>query len=456
MMIYIFSNVEYPESRKLTPQKEDLLVFLNKAASISYYKDHAKKMVIHRMNEASYGSFIPGVRNMVVFGDKNSDRIPPAFIQKLKKDYDWDYPIEEGRSRCATTGYMVTKYIAELFPQEKIILVNFGYDVKKSTYRCPWHNWKFEAEKLSEFQHIYTAEIANRQGQLKVLVRTLPWLGDNIYTSAVMENLAATGKVKVNVLSHCTDLWENCHFLDKSITEETADYIVDSCNELPWSKNTPHIIEGTTKHIAGEINLHIPIRYRDPVIYADLPEERRFPFPYVILNTGWQNSAPAKKWLKKNWERLIQLCPDVQFIQIGQKANHAEPLAGCMDLIDKTARKDLIHLVRDASCVISPPSGVIHIAAAFHVPFLSLAGGREPHNLAHYPCGVTLSTVGTMQCCKNGGCRCKGFDEGERQCKNIVTDENGEQMGACMEKITPEIVCEILCKLIRKEENVSA
>ena len=42
-MIYIFSNVEYPEERKITPEKGDLLVFLNKAASISYYKDHAKK-----------------------------------------------------------------------------------------------------------------------------------------------------------------------------------------------------------------------------------------------------------------------------------------------------------------------------------------------------------------------------------------------------------------------------
>ena len=85
-MIYIFSNVEYPEERKISPGKGDLLIFLNKAASISYYKDHPRKMVIRRMNEDSYGSVVPGIRNMVVFGDKSSDRIPPGFIQKLKKE----------------------------------------------------------------------------------------------------------------------------------------------------------------------------------------------------------------------------------------------------------------------------------------------------------------------------------------------------------------------------------
>ena len=86
-MIYIFSNVEYPEERKISPAKGDLLIFLNKATSINYYRDHTRKMVIRRMNEDSYGSIVPGIRNMVVFGDKSSDRIPPAFIQKLKKEY---------------------------------------------------------------------------------------------------------------------------------------------------------------------------------------------------------------------------------------------------------------------------------------------------------------------------------------------------------------------------------
>ena len=38
------------------------------------------------------------------------------------------------------------------------LLVNFGFEVQKSTYRCPWHNWKFEAEQLKTYNHIYLEE----------------------------------------------------------------------------------------------------------------------------------------------------------------------------------------------------------------------------------------------------------------------------------------------------------
>ena len=84
------------------------------------------------------------------------DHIPGDFIKKLKKDYDWNYPIEEKAVRSATTGYMVTMYLRYLLPNARITLVNFGYDVKKSSYRCPWHNWEFEAEKLKNMEHICT------------------------------------------------------------------------------------------------------------------------------------------------------------------------------------------------------------------------------------------------------------------------------------------------------------
>ena len=42
-----------------------------------------------------------------------------------------------------TTGYMVTEYMRYKYPKAEINLVNFGYEVSQSTYRCPYHNWKF-------------------------------------------------------------------------------------------------------------------------------------------------------------------------------------------------------------------------------------------------------------------------------------------------------------------------
>ena len=45
------------------------------------------------------------------------------------------------------------------YPDSEIILVNFGYEVQKSTYRCPWHNWKFEAEDLKNLPHLFLEEM---------------------------------------------------------------------------------------------------------------------------------------------------------------------------------------------------------------------------------------------------------------------------------------------------------
>lgn len=157
-MIYVFSNIEYDQKHKIRPKSNDLLVFLNKASSINFYKSHKNKIVFHRSTKENYGSEISDVENHYVFRGPKDKTIPKDFIKKVKESYDWNYDVEEGKTKCCTTGYMVVKYLEATYPDEKIILVNFGYKVKKSTYRCPYHNWVFEDNELQKFEHIYTVE----------------------------------------------------------------------------------------------------------------------------------------------------------------------------------------------------------------------------------------------------------------------------------------------------------
>ena len=137
-----------------------MLVFLNKAASAGYYRrDPVAKMAYHRSQKKDYGEVVPGCINQYVFDEeKKGNGLPKEFIDRMKKDYDWNYEIEEGKVKCMTTGYMVVKWLEEKYPKHRIVLVNFGYEVQKSTYRCPWHNWKFEAEALKGFEHLYLEE----------------------------------------------------------------------------------------------------------------------------------------------------------------------------------------------------------------------------------------------------------------------------------------------------------
>lgn len=154
--VYIISNVYYPEKNKLNISKDDLLVFINKSISADYYKQHENKMQIKRFQDGDYGLDRDDMETLYALG-KNA-HIPKSFVKKLDENYDWDYESENENTKGCTTGYLVANYIQSMFPNNKIYLVNFGFQVKNSTYRCPLHNWKFEDLQLQKFEHINLEE----------------------------------------------------------------------------------------------------------------------------------------------------------------------------------------------------------------------------------------------------------------------------------------------------------
>lgn len=451
-MIFIFSNVTFSaqEAPKVGP--DDLLVFLNKAANIEHYRDHFRKVVYHRSPEECYGPEIMGCVNRYVFSAGKAS-VPGDFIDELKRAYDWNYPIEAGKTKCMTTGYMVAMYLRKLYPDEEIALVNFGFAVKKSTYRCPWHNWKFEDGALAGFRHIYTETDVPTASKCrgKVFYELFHHLGDNVYSSAVVANLRAAGYA-VNVSENNNRwLWDSCPILVRKITRENADIVIRQRYRSPWNIGCPQIIEDITNAAAIDLKAEIPIHFRCPHIWAKLPEERLIEEPYVVINAGWLNSTPLKKWSRERWEELLKLCPDVRFAQMGMAKHHAVPLPGVIDMIDKTPNEDYLRLIRDAACVISPPSSSIHIAAAYKVPSIMLAGGREPAELAKYPETVALSTCGgSLECCKTGGCGRFQFGTGAKECGAFQHGADG-MTAQCMLDITAEEVAEALRKIIKKE-----
>lgn len=449
-MIYVISNVEYPEARKISPAPDDLLVFLNKAKSAAYYRDHAKKMCIRRSPKPEYGTDLEGADNRFVFSGPPAKTVPAKVIADLKKKYDWNYSIEAGKVKCATTGYMAVKYLRHLFPNEEIVLVNFGFGVRKSSYRCPWHNWRFEDRELGEFRHIYTdppvsaPDLADRR--TRVFYNLSGWLGDNVYASAVVANIAAAGfAINVSRNGH-SELWKDCPFLTRSVDEDNADFVIRERYPCPWRNNAKQIIEGCTDAAAYDLSANIPVLVERPHIWMDIDSKRPIPEPYVVILAGWQNSAPTKKWAREYWSEVIRRRPDVKFVQIGQKKNHSEILPGAVNMIDKTSLRDLVRLVRDARCVISPPSGVVHIAAAFRTPVIMLSGGREPATLAAYPETRVLSVCGGgLECCRDGGCHRNHFGTGANMC--AFHGRRGDEptpTSNCMLSVTPDAVIEAM------------
>ena len=157
--IFIFSNVTYPKENALQLESGDIATFLNRSRSIKYYRDHKNKVVVHRSPERSYGDPVPEARNLYVFGGKiklKTNVFPERITKNISSEYNYNYSVPEGKVKCPTTGFYAALFFEKIFPNGKIFLVNFGNDVKNSSYRYPGHNWEWENKELSRFEHIYT------------------------------------------------------------------------------------------------------------------------------------------------------------------------------------------------------------------------------------------------------------------------------------------------------------
>ena len=452
--IYIFSNVEQEQKNRIITNKNDLLVFLNKAVNFPHYKySLGHKIVFRRSKDNSYGKNLSGITNRFVFDDKRG--IDKAFLSKLKQSYDFNYQIEQGKVKCMTTGYMVTQYLHHKFPKHEIILVNFGYQVSNSTYRCNFHNWKFEAEQLKKYKHIYTAKKANLEAgkPIKLFITASGYLGDNLILTAVIHNLIDTGKLSVNIVTAHNTIFENNPYLDKSITPDNADYLLTQNYDSGWRENCKHIIELQTKRIAETINVEIPVKYLIPELYIDT-EQPIIKGDYVVINNGFQASAPTKKYYNEYWQKIIDDNKEITFVQIGQKKNHAEPLKGSVSYIDKTNEKQLLNVIKNAKLVISPPSGCIHIAGAYNVPSIVLSGGRQPQSLTKYPNSFYFSSINKFDCCLGKGCHRNKFETDNEAKKCLHCSKlNGEYTADCMLIIKPNQITDKIKEMLTKSEK---
>ena len=451
--IYIFSNVVENKKHSIETNKNDILVFLNKAVNYeNYRRNPGLKMCFRRSKDESYGKDVKGAINRFVFDDSLIS-IEKIFIDNLKKNYDWNYNIpenEDGNGQCMTTGYMVTEYMHQKYPEREIILVNFGYEVSESTFRCRNHNWKFENEALKKYQHINTAKTADRaEGKpIKLLIRASGWLGDNVYLTAVIHNLYDTGKIAVNVITKHPQIYLNNPYIDQSINESNADYILQQNYNSKWEQNCKHIIEYVTEKLAYNLNIEVPIKYLKPQIYFDL-KQPEIQGKYIVINNGYQTSAETKKYFNGYWQQIIDANPDLRFVQVGQKKNHAIPLNNTIDMIDKTSLEQLINIIYYSECVISPVTGIVHIAGAFNKPCIVLSGGRQPESLTKYENSVYFGTINQLDCCMGKGCHRNKFetDNEAKKCLHC-TKINDETTADCQLMTKPEMITAKLKELL--------
>lgn len=250
---------------------------------------------------------------------------------------------------------------------------------------------------------------------MNILLSTCDHLGDSVVlTAAIHDAKLAFPDIAFDYEGNYGDVF--LHNPDITPFEHSR-----HCNRIRVTYGKGHqtaergnLCEGMVKTLSYELEpyteMFFEIKSSAPYLYLTDEEKSRdfgIPKPYCIINSNSQNRSEVKAY--PYYQRIINiLCEKgITPVLIGgdMKRDITEKLDGCVDLRQQTSIRDLFSLVWQCDSVVSPASGVIHIAAAFNKRALCIIGAREPAKLTKYPsvihasstCGAYNSSIGCMK-----------------------------------------------------------
>ncbi len=304
--------------------------------------------------------------------------------------------------------------------------------------------------------------------------------GDVLAMTAAVYSLhkAHPGKYAVNVDTSCPAIWEHSECIATptematvvAATGPARHIYLYTPKEQKEGKSTPeewippdglglihqsnqrpvHVMQQYTHFLTHALGVDVPLATNRPHLYLSrqerewLPQVQEItgkPTRYWVVNAGYKTDAATKHYPFYQ-EVIDRLQGKIVFVQVGRAEHQHRPLRGVLNLLGKTDDRQLIRLVHHASGVLCGVTCLMHLAAALEKPAVILAGGREARTWNTYSMQTLLSTVGSLPCCRHGGCwraRVVKLDDKAEQdgslCENpVFTDPPA---GKCMAMIEP-------------------
>lgn len=309
---------------------------------------------------------------------------------------------------------------------------------------------------------------------IKLIIRQFQSPGDLVMLTAAVRDLVLSYQddFMVDVRTPCPALWENNPYLTP-LQEDDPDVIkFKAAYDLIHTSNEGchHFLHGFIQDLNEKLGIQIKPTKLKGDIHISAKEKGWFSqiyeilgkdIPYWIVDAGCKSDFTAKQWERVKYQAVVDQCPDITFVQIGQKEHNHEPLKGdnLVNLIGKTDLRQLIRVIYHSAGVITPVSLPMHLSAAIEVkdcyhrptrPTVVLAGGREPSIWEMYTNHAFLHTCGMLPCCDNGGCwasRVYKNEIGDKDdkdwrnlCKNAVESPSGQKVPKCMDMISVDDV----------------
>ena len=286
----------------------------------------------------------------------------------------------------------------------------------------------------------------------KLILQSHYTLGDVVMLTAAVRDLhrLCRGQFITDVRTGFPDLWAHNPYLtpldqfDSSVETVGCDTpLVSRSGRRPC-----HYLYAFMDHLNRRLGLrleptefcgdiHLSVAERS--VPSPIRELVGHDAPYWVVSAGGKHDLTIKWWAAERYQAVIDhFRGRIQFIQVGQVADHHPRLEGVMDLRGRTSLRQLVQLIHNSDGVLCGVTALMHLAAAVPRaanrrglrPCVVIAGGREPPHWEAYPGHQFLHTVGALECCRDGGCwkaRTKPLGDGvsEDEPNNLCVDVVG-------------------------------
>jgi ADP-heptose:LPS heptosyltransferase len=175
---------------------------------------------------------------------------------------------------------------------------------------------------------------------------------------------------------------------------------------------------------------------------------------YWVVASGVKPDVPVKQWPHAHFAALVAAVPEVDWVQVGllhdgRFTHHQRHVPGAVNMLGRTAVRDLIRLIAHAAGVVCHLSLPFMVARAVGTPCVVLAGNREPAWF-HTPTSPPDLTVAYLEaagrglpCATRYGCNVRvanppaGAPPGWACAAPVEDPAGGLGWAKCMDVITP-------------------
>ena len=287
--------------------------------------------------------------------------------------------------------------------------------------------------------------------------------GDVLTLTAAVKSLHDTypGEYETDVKTPVPEIWQHNPHITPLRRSKSTKLIAMEYPSIQHSNQTPrHFLGGYTEYLAEKLNRPLMLTTNRPDLYLtdderkwtnQVAEHHHWPGPFWLINAGQKSDFTAKQWPVEHYQTVVAATLGrIRWVQVGANEHDHPPLTGVIDLRGQTDHRQLIRLSYHADGGLGGVSYLMHLMAAHQRPYVCLLGGREPSTWVNYPLQHTLHTLGSLDCCRVGGCwRSRVVDLGDGPAKNRSLCEYpitglAQPVGRCMTMITPDSVLQTL------------